>query len=89
MGTIEFSACTSDRVCPAPRDVCARPHTLLLQTSEGGSGPAEPSPRRRSALCLRTDGAATHLLASDTRPERDQWMEAINTALADIKSNES
>lgn len=85
IGDIDLTTVISDKVVRAPRDLCARPNTLLLETTvpaglvvtDSGSlvyfqGP-DGKVRRR------------HLLAADTPQDRDVWLAQLNTALEYIR----
>ncbi|XP_045505446.1 anillin isoform X3 [Colias croceus] len=85
IGDIDLTTVISEKVVKAPRDLCARPNTILLETSvpaglivpDTGSlvyfkGP-DGNIRRR------------HLLAADTAKDRDQWLEALNSALEYVR----
>ncbi|RVE51791.1 hypothetical protein evm_003594 [Chilo suppressalis] len=80
IGDIDLSAVISDKVIKAPRDVCARPNTLLLEC-EAPCGLEVPD---SSLVCFkRSDGIIVrrHLLAADTPEQRDKWLESLNRAL--------
>lgn len=38
IGQIDLNICTTEVVGPVPRDICARPHTFLLETTR----PSQP-----------------------------------------------
>lgn len=79
IGDIDLSRVTSSHVVRAPRDLCARPHTLLLEAR----APAHLQPDAGSLVYVRRAGVVLrrHLLAADTAPERDLWLERLNAAL--------
>ncbi|XP_077283732.1 anillin, actin binding protein isoform X2 [Arctopsyche grandis] len=81
MGSIELSTATSEAVGPAPRDLCARPHTLLLETSSSFENVEGESARS----LIIANGKRRHLLAADTKPERDAWAKAFNETLTELK----
>lgn len=80
IGDIDLSTVISEKAIRAPRDLCARPHTILLETSvpaglivpDGGS---LVYVKRESGVVRR------HLLAADTASDRDVWLERLNAAL--------
>ncbi|CAH0717767.1 unnamed protein product, partial [Brenthis ino] len=85
IGDIDLTTVTSDRATRAPRDLCARPNTILLESSvpaglivpDSGSlvyvkGP-DGTVRRR------------HLLAADTPKDRDIWLDKLNSALEYVR----
>ncbi|CAG5055286.1 unnamed protein product [Parnassius apollo] len=85
IGDIDLSTVVSERVVKAPRDLCARPNTLLLETSVP-AGLA--SPDTGSLIYVRrADGQIVrrHLLAADTPKDRDEWLECLNKALEYVR----
>jgi len=67
MGSIDLSACSSQKVTTAPRDICARLNTMLLECER----PALETDQE--SLIIVPNGATTtvrHLLSADTKEER-------------------
>ncbi|CAH2057115.1 unnamed protein product, partial [Iphiclides podalirius] len=85
IGDIDLTTVVSERVVRAPRDLCARPNTLLLETSV----PAGMASTDGGSLiyALRPDGQLVrrHLLAADTPRDRDEWLECLNRALEYVR----
>ncbi|VVC93430.1 unnamed protein product [Leptidea sinapis] len=85
IGDIDLTTVISDKVTRAPRDLCARPNTLLLETSvPAGLIVADSG----SLVYVRgPDGVVRrrHLLAADTPRDRDVWLEILNRALEVFK----
>ncbi|XP_063629461.1 anillin [Cydia splendana] len=85
IGDIDLTTVISDKVVRAPRDLCARPHTLLLETTapRGLIVPDSGS----LVYFKRADGAVVrrHLLAADTAKDRDEWLECLNKALEYVR----
>ncbi|CAH1388715.1 unnamed protein product [Nezara viridula] len=75
--TIDLAAVSTVEAALAPRDVCARPHTILLESQLRGSNLQE-------SLVVKRRGDMTvhrHLLAADTHEERLAWCKQINKVL--------
>ncbi|XP_014270508.1 anillin [Halyomorpha halys] len=75
--TIDLSGVSTVEAALAPRDVCARPHTILLESQLRGSNLQE-------SLVVKRRGDITvhrHLLAADTHEERLAWCKQINKVL--------
>ncbi|KPJ19710.1 Actin-binding protein anillin [Papilio machaon] len=85
IGDIDLATVVSDRVIRAPRDLCARPNTLLLETSVpvGLACPESGS----LIYFRRPDGQIVrrHLLAADTPKDRDDWLDCLNKALEYVR----
>lgn len=84
IGDIDLTTVVSDKAVKAPRDLCARPHTILLETSvpaglivpDGGS----------LVYVKRGNGVVRrHLLAADTATDRDVWLDKLNSALEYVR----
>ncbi|KAL4708630.1 hypothetical protein ACJJTC_008156 [Scirpophaga incertulas] len=77
---IDLSTVLSEKAVKAPRDICARLNTILIETSvpTGLEVPEE-------SLVFVRDASGhmvrRHLLAADTPAARDKWIECINAAL--------
>ncbi|XP_069676075.1 anillin isoform X2 [Periplaneta americana] len=83
IGQIDLNMCTTETVGLVSRDICARPHTFLLETTR----PSQPEDE--DSLVLVRRGSQTtirHLLSADTREERLQWCAQLNKALAMLRA---
>lgn len=78
IGNIDLRMCKQSKILPAPRDVCARLNTILVELRR-------PSHERdQDSLIILRQGNETvvrHLLSSDTKEERDEWCLHLNKAL--------
>lgn len=85
IGDIDLSTVVSERVVRAPRDLCARPNTILLETSVP-AGLIVPD-SGSLVYVKRSDGAVVrrHLLAADTPKDRDVWLDYLNKALEYVR----
>ncbi|KAF9416098.1 hypothetical protein HW555_006510 [Spodoptera exigua] len=85
IGDIDLSTVISERVIKAPRDLCARPNTILLESSI----PAGLIVPDSGSLVYfrRPDGSIVrrHLLAADTPKDRDIWLDCLNKALEYVR----
>uniref|UniRef100_A0A2A4JW92 PH domain-containing protein n=1 Tax=Heliothis virescens TaxID=7102 RepID=A0A2A4JW92_HELVI len=85
IGDIDLSTVISERVIKAPRDLCARPNTILLESSipAGLIVPDSGS----LVYVRRPDGSVVrrHLLAADTPKDRDIWLDCLNKALEYVR----
>nr|XP_049701389.1 anillin isoform X1 [Helicoverpa armigera] len=85
IGDIDLSTVLSERVIKAPRDLCARPNTILLESSI----PAGLIVPESGSLVYvhRPDGSVVrrHLLAADTPKDRDIWLDCLNKALEYVR----
>ncbi|XP_045762556.1 anillin-like isoform X6 [Maniola jurtina] len=85
IGDIDLTTVISDRVTRAPRDLCARPNTILLESSVP-AGLIVPD--TGSLVYVRSsDGSVRrrHLLAADTPKDRDIWLDKLNSALEYVR----
>ncbi|KAH8371174.1 hypothetical protein KR093_006388, partial [Drosophila rubida] len=83
MGSIDLNACTSQKVGIAPRDICARLNTMLLECER----PALESDKE--SLIIVPNGRTTtirHLLSADTKEEREEWSAYLNKALTLLRA---
>ncbi|XP_037947352.1 anillin-like [Teleopsis dalmanni] len=83
MGTIDLYTCTSQNVSVAPRDICARLNTLLLECQR----PAKETDKQ--SLIIVPNGRTTtvrHLLSADTKEEREEWCAYFNKTLTLIRA---
>lgn len=77
LDTIDLATVTTTEAGLAPRDLCARPHTILLESYVRDISIPE-------SLVARRQGDITvimHLLSADTKEERLQWCEKLNKVL--------
>lgn len=85
IGDIDLTTITSDKAVRAPRDLCARPNTILLESSVP-AGLIVPD--SGSLVYVRgPDGTVRrrHLLAADTPRDRDVWLDKLNSALEYVR----
>ncbi|XP_062559486.1 anillin isoform X2 [Armigeres subalbatus] len=83
IGSIDLQHCCTQKVSVAPRDVCARLNTLLLEFRR----PAQPDDVE--SLVLVRQGNTTihrHLLSADSKEEREEWTAHLNKTLALLKA---
>ncbi|XP_055620837.1 anillin-like isoform X2 [Toxorhynchites rutilus septentrionalis] len=83
IGSIDLQGCCTQKVSVAPRDVCARLNTLLLEFRR----PAQPGDVE--SLVLVKQGSTTlqrHLLSADSKEEREEWCAHLNKTLALLKA---
>lgn len=77
-GQIDLRMCKAQTVSTAPREICARLHTLMIELRR----PARADDR--DSLILSRHGDETtlrHLLSCDTKEARDEWVAKLNKAL--------
>ncbi|XP_011311247.1 actin-binding protein anillin isoform X2 [Fopius arisanus] len=83
IGSLELQGVSTGNVGVVSRDICARPHTFLLETvREAQSGDVE-------SLTLVRSGASTtirHLISADTKEERLEWCSKLNQTLNLIRA---
>ncbi|XP_026728328.1 anillin-like isoform X2 [Trichoplusia ni] len=85
IGDIDLSSVISERASKAPRDLCARPNTILLE-SMVPAGLVVPD--CGSLVYVRgANGSLVrrHLLAADTPRDRDLWIDTLNKALEYVR----
>ncbi|XP_016958365.1 anillin isoform X2 [Drosophila biarmipes] len=83
MGSIDLNACNSQKVTTAPRDICARLNTMLLECER----PALETDQE--SLIIVPNGPTTtvrHLLSADTKEEREEWCAYLNKALTLLRA---
>ncbi|XP_029712780.2 anillin isoform X2 [Aedes albopictus] len=83
IGSIDLQHCCTQKVSVAPRDVCARLNTLLLEFRR----PAQPDDV--DSLVMVRQGNTTihrHLLSADSKEEREEWAAHLNKTLALLKA---
>ncbi|XP_055691647.1 anillin-like [Lutzomyia longipalpis] len=83
IGSIDLYACCSEKVAPAPRDVCQRMNTLLLELKR----PSRDSDKESLIIVKRGNNTIVrYLLSTDTKEERDDWCNNFNKALSLLRS---
>ncbi|XP_075166012.1 anillin, actin binding protein isoform X2 [Haematobia irritans] len=83
MGSIDLYTCSSQKVCTAPRDICARLNTMLLECQR----PARETDQE--SLVIVPNGRTTtvrYLLSADTKEEREEWCAYFNKALTLLRA---
>ncbi|KAI8037288.1 anillin isoform X1 [Drosophila gunungcola] len=83
MGSIDLNACRSQKVTTAPRDICARLNTMLLECERPALDTDQES------LIIVPNGQTTivrHLLSADTKEEREEWCAYFNKALTLLRA---
>ncbi|XP_063833617.1 anillin [Ostrinia nubilalis] len=85
IGDIDLSTIVSDKVVRAPRDLCARPNTIMLEAAVP-AGLIVPD-SGSLVYVRRPDGSLVrrHLLAADTPKDRDMWLDCLNKALEYVR----
>ena len=83
MGTIDLYTCTSQKITLAPRDICARLNTMLLECERPFKETDQES------LIVVPNGRTTtirHLLSADTKEEREEWCAYFNKSLTLLRA---
>uniref|UniRef100_A0A182WE51 PH domain-containing protein n=1 Tax=Anopheles minimus TaxID=112268 RepID=A0A182WE51_9DIPT len=83
IGSIDLQGCSTQRVGVAPRDICSRLNTLMLEFAR----PARDNDVE--SLKIVRQGKTTierHLLSADSKEERDEWCAHLNKTLALLKA---
>jgi actin-binding protein anillin len=83
IGSIDLGGCITENVHIAPREICSRFNTCLLESRR----PAKSSDRE--SLVLVRQGTHTiirHLLSADSREERVEWCAILNQALDNLRA---
>ncbi|XP_058462043.1 anillin isoform X2 [Malaya genurostris] len=83
IGSIDLQNCCTQQVAVAPRLVCSRLNTLLLEFRR----PIQPNDVE--SLVLEKQGNMViqrHLLSADSKEERDEWCAHLNKTLALLKA---
>ncbi|XP_041446208.1 anillin-like isoform X4 [Xenopus laevis] len=83
LSRINLANCTSAKIEPAKREVCARPNTLELITMRPQR---EDDTDTLVTQCRNTLCFTKNWLTADTKEERNQWMEALNQVLVDLRT---
>ncbi|XP_017877155.1 anillin isoform X3 [Ceratina calcarata] len=78
IGSLDLQNVSTTNVGLVSRDICARPHTFLLETTR----PAEPEDTE-SLIMVRNGSLMTirHLLSADTKEDRLEWCSKLNKTL--------
>ncbi|KAF2896611.1 hypothetical protein ILUMI_09554 [Ignelater luminosus] len=82
IGSIDLKTCITQQIGPVRRDICARLHTILIETRR----PAEP--HDKDSLVTECNGDTTvirHLLSADTKEEKNEWCSMFNKSLTTMK----
>uniref|UniRef100_A0A4Y0BIF8 PH domain-containing protein n=1 Tax=Anopheles funestus TaxID=62324 RepID=A0A4Y0BIF8_ANOFN len=83
IGSIDLQGCSTQRVGVAPRDICSRLNTLMLEFAR----PARDNDVE--SLKIVRHGKTTverYLLSADSKEERDEWCAHLNKTLALLKA---
>ncbi|KAM7342232.1 anillin, actin binding protein isoform 2-T3 [Cochliomyia hominivorax] len=83
MGSIDLYTCSSQKVNIAPRDICARLNTMLLECQR----PAKDTDHE--SLIIVPNGRTTtvrYLLSADTKEEREEWCAYFNKTLTLLRA---
>lgn len=83
MGSIDLYTCCSTKVTTAPRDVCARLNTIMLECQR----PARDDDVE--SMLVVPNGKMTiirQLLSADTKEEREEWCAYFNKALTLLRA---
>ncbi|XP_013098884.2 anillin [Stomoxys calcitrans] len=83
MGSIDLYTCSSQKITLAPRDICARLNTMLLECQR----PARETDQE--SLVIVPNGRTTtvrYLLSADTKEEREEWCAYFNKALTLLRA---
>ncbi|XP_050526506.1 anillin isoform X2 [Daktulosphaira vitifoliae] len=83
LDTIDLNQCITQEVGPCSVELCARPNTLLFECTR----PYNKNDGMCDSLITRTDprtGLTTirHLLSADTKQERQEWCDKLNSTLS-------
>jgi len=84
IGRIDLARCVSEVVTIAPREVCSRMHTFMLETDRAASRSDV-----ESLVVVKSSKERTtlrHLLSADSRVERVAWCDSLNKALANLRA---
>ncbi|CAH2097613.1 unnamed protein product [Euphydryas editha] len=85
IGDIDLSTVISEKVIRAPRDLCARPNTLLFESSVPAGLIVPDSGSLVYVHCADGSIRRRHLLAADTPKDRDMWLDKLNSALEYVR----
>lgn len=78
LGEIDLKLCRTDQISICPREICARPNTIMIELIR----PALPNDED-SLIVTRNNDETTlrHLFSCDTKEDRDEWITKLNKAL--------
>lgn len=76
--SINLQTCSTNSVSQVTREICARPHTFLLETVRQSRSSDKDS---LVTICKGDKTIIRHLLSADTKEERIEWCEELNKAL--------
>ncbi|XP_068560704.1 anillin isoform X2 [Cebidichthys violaceus] len=82
IGRINLANCTSNKVEPANREFCARPHTFELITVRPQR---EDDKETLVSQCQNTMCVTKNWLSADTKDERNLWMKTLNQIVVDLR----
>lgn len=83
IGSIDLSSCSSKIIQTAPRDICARLNTILVECSR----PHEHSDTESLVIVPRGNITIVRsLLSADTKEERDEWCAYLNKSLTLLRA---
>lgn len=83
MGSIDLKTCCTQKVAVAPREVCARLNTLLLEMKR----PVLETDRDSLVIVRHSKYTLVrHLFSADTKEEREKWSANFNKALVLVRS---
>lgn len=83
IGRIDLALCKQNSISVAPREMCARLNTLLIQLHRPATN------NDRESLVMFREGneiVRRYLLSCDTKEERTAWCEHLNKALQRVKA---
>ena len=83
LGRIDLAYATTELVTIAPREICSRMNTFMLETER------QANRQDKDSLVVVRNGARTtlrHLITADSRPERLVWCDVINRALENLRA---
>jgi len=84
VGWIDLAKCSTELVSLAPRDICSRAHTFMMETEK-------PATRedKESLVVIKVSREKTkrrHLLSADSRVERLTWCDMLTRALDNLRA---
>ncbi|XP_055384655.1 anillin [Condylostylus longicornis] len=81
IGSIDLNMAITQKITTAPREICARLNTIMLECKTSSK---EDALTRKSSLMTVTKNdmvVLRYLLSADTKEERDEWCAHLNKAL--------
>lgn len=83
IGSIDLSSCSSTTIQTAPRDICARLNTILVECSR----PRQDSDTESLVIVPRGNTTIVRsLLSADMKEERDEWCAYLNKSLTLLRA---